>query len=118
MLAATEMNAKNITANVQVPGDLSRHDALKSGDTASDENLIEVKSPIVGTFYASPSPGEPPFTSEGSKIKKGDPLCIIEAMKLMNKINSDHDGTVAKILVSNEEAVEYGQVIMKIKLNS
>ena len=83
-----------------------------------DPGLIEIKSPIVGTFYASPTPGEPPFAVEGAAVKKDDPLCIIEAMKLMNKINSDYDGTIIKILVSNEEPVEYGQTIMTIKPNS
>ncbi|MHB1346121.1 MAG: acetyl-CoA carboxylase biotin carboxyl carrier protein [Candidatus Humimicrobiaceae bacterium] len=79
--------------------------------------IVEIKSPIVGTFYASPSPGEPPFTTEGTSVKKGDPLCIIEAMKLMNKINSDYDGRIIKIMVANEEPVEFGQTIMTIKIN-
>jgi len=79
-------------------------------------NIILVKSPIVGTFYRSPAPGAPPFVEVGSKVKKGDTLCIIEAMKLMNKINSDHDGVVDQILAGNEDAVEYGQAIIKIKI--
>ena len=79
--------------------------------------IVEITSPIVGTFYASPSPGEPSFTAEGASVKKGDPLCIIEAMKLMNKINSDYDGRIIKIMVSNEEPVEFGQTIMTIKTN-
>ena len=82
---------------------------------APDENLILVKSPIVGTFYRAPSPDADPFVRIGSRVKKGDTLCIIEAMKLMNKINSDHAGEIIEILVQNEETVEYDQVIMKIK---
>jgi len=83
----------------------------------TSSNLIEIKSPIVGTFYASPSPGEPPFVMVGKKVKKGDTLCIIEAMKLMNKINSDYDGIIEEICVSNEEPVEFNQTIMKIRMN-
>ncbi|MGM0365383.1 MAG: acetyl-CoA carboxylase biotin carboxyl carrier protein [Actinomycetota bacterium] len=75
----------------------------------------EVKSPIVGTFYRSSSPEAPPFVKEGDKVKKGDTLCIIEAMKLMNKITSDLDGEIEKILVANEEPVEFGQTLMLIR---
>jgi oxaloacetate decarboxylase alpha subunit len=89
----------------------------ESKEAAKDPGLVEIKSPIVGTFYASPSPGEAAFAVEGAVVKKGDPLCIIEAMKLMNKINSDYDGTIIKIIAVNEEAVEYGQTIMTIKIN-
>lgn len=85
--------------------------------TAKDLNLIQIKSPIVGTFYRSPSPGAPPFLNVGDRIKKGDTICIIEAMKLMNKINSEYDGDVMEILVQNEEAVEYGQILAIIKVN-
>lgn len=81
----------------------------------NDEKIFEVKSPIVGTFYCSPSPGAPPFVNVGTRVNKGDVLCIIEAMKLMNKINSEYSGTVVEILLKNEEPVEYDQPIMKIK---
>jgi oxaloacetate decarboxylase alpha subunit len=84
-------------------------------DEAQDENLILVKSPIVGTFYSASSPDEDPFVKVGSRVKKGDTLCIIEAMKLMNKINAENAGEIIEILVRNEETVEYDQVIMKIK---
>ncbi len=80
-----------------------------------DENLILVKSPIVGTFYRAPGPDADPFVRIGSRVKKGETLCIIEAMKLMNKINSEHAGEIIEILVKNEETVEYDQVLMKIK---
>jgi oxaloacetate decarboxylase alpha subunit len=79
------------------------------------EDIIEVKAPIVGTFYAAPTPDSPPYVKVGDRIKKGDTLCIIEAMKLMNKINADHEGQVTDILVSNEDAVEFEQVLMVIK---
>ena len=74
-----------------------------------------VKSPIVGTFYAAPSPDKPPFVKVGDKVKKGDVIMIIESMKLMNEIQSDFDGTVDRILVSDGQAVEYDQPVMIIK---
>ncbi len=79
------------------------------------EDIIEVKSPIVGTFYSTPTPDSPPFVKVGDRVKKGDTLCIIEAMKLMNKINADHEGQITDILVSNEDAVEFDQILIVIK---
>jgi acetyl-CoA carboxylase biotin carboxyl carrier protein len=76
---------------------------------------VVVTSPIVGTFYGSPSPEVAPFVSVGSKVKKGEVLCIIEAMKLMNEIESEVDGEVIEILVQNEQMVEYGQPLFLIK---
>ncbi|MCM0650323.1 acetyl-CoA carboxylase biotin carboxyl carrier protein [Clostridium swellfunianum] len=73
-----------------------------------------VTSPIVGTFYASPGPNAEVFVSLGSKVKKGQVLCIIEAMKLMNEIESEIDGEVAEILVENEQMVEFGQPLFRI----
>ena len=74
-----------------------------------------VKSPIVGTFYSAPSPDKPPFVKTGDEVKKGDVIMIIESMKLMNEIQSEFDGTVEQILVSDGQAVEYDQPIMVIK---
>ena len=71
-----------------------------------------IKSPIVGTFYASPSPDQPPIVQVGDTVKKGDVVMIIESMKLMNEVQSDMDGTVQEILVKNGEAVEYDQPLM------
>jgi acetyl-CoA carboxylase biotin carboxyl carrier protein len=76
---------------------------------------VEVKAPIVGTFYRAPSPDAEPFVKEGDTVKKGQVLCIIEAMKLMNEIESDVSGVVRKILVNNGEPVEYGQVLFIIE---
>jgi acetyl-CoA carboxylase biotin carboxyl carrier protein len=73
-----------------------------------------ISAPIVGTFYASPSPEEPPFVSKGQRVKKGDVLCIIEAMKVMNEVTSSFEGTVADILANNEELVEYGRPLFRI----
>lgn len=74
-----------------------------------------VKSPMVGTFYAAPAPDQPPYISVGKKVKVGDVLCIVEAMKLMNEIKSEVSGTVTEILVKNGQPVEFDQPLMKIE---
>jgi acetyl-CoA carboxylase biotin carboxyl carrier protein len=74
-----------------------------------------VKSPMVGTFYRSASPGSKPFVEIGAAIKEGDPICIVEAMKIMNEIESDMSGTVTKILVENGQAVEFGQPLFIVE---
>jgi len=79
------------------------------------EGTIEIKSPIVGTFYASPAPGEPSFVKAGDKIKKGNTLFIIEAMKLMNKVDSEYAGIIEEVLVTDEDAVEFDQTIMILR---
>lgn len=81
-----------------------------------DKNIEIVVSPIVGTFYESPAPDSEAFVKVGSKVKAGDTLCIVEAMKLMNDITSEFDGEVVEILVKNEEMVEYGQPLFKLKV--
>lgn len=75
-----------------------------------------IKSPLVGTFYRAPSPGAPPFVEEGDRVSKGQVLCIIEALKVMNEIESDVDGKVVKILVENGQPVEYGQELFYIEV--
>ena len=80
----------------------------------SEEGNI-VKSPMVGTFYLKPSPTSTPYVEVGQKVKKGDVLCIIEAMKLMNEIESEFDGEIKEILVKDEETVEYGKPLFIIK---
>lgn len=77
-------------------------------------NAKEIKSPMVGVFYAAPSPESAPFVQVGDKVKKGDTLCVIEAMKLMNDIACDTDGEIAEICVSNGDVVEYSQTLFKI----
>jgi len=76
---------------------------------------VAVKAPIVGTFYASPSPDKPSFVQEGDRVQKGQVLCILEAMKLMNEIESEVAGVVSKILVTNGSPVEYGQDLFLIE---
>jgi len=80
-----------------------------------EEELHEVKSPIVGTFYESPSPGSPPFVKIGDSVEVGQTLCIIEAMKLMNEIESDVAGELVKRLVANSQPVEYGQPLFAVR---
>ena len=82
---------------------------------AVNDGLVTVTSPIVGTFYRAPSPGAPPFIEVGSKIAKGQVLCIVEAMKLMNEIESEHDAEVVEVLVANGQPVEYGERLFKLR---
>jgi len=82
-----------------------------------DEDLEYQKAPLVGTFYLSSKPGEPPFVSIGDKISKGQTLCIIEAMKIFNEIESDFEGEIVEILVDDESPVEFNQEIFSIKPN-
>ncbi|MFC1558772.1 acetyl-CoA carboxylase biotin carboxyl carrier protein [candidate division KSB1 bacterium] len=80
-----------------------------------DEKLFDVKSPMVGTFYRSPAPDADPYVQEGDYVKKGQILCIIEAMKLMNEIEADKDGKIVKIIPQNSQPVEYNQVIFTMR---
>ena len=90
--------------------------AAVAGEAADvDLELAVVKSPIVGTFYRSPEPGSASFVEIGSTVKKGQVLCIIEAMKLMNEIDSEYDGEVANIYVENGQAVQYGERLFAIR---
>ena len=82
---------------------------------SEDIDLAIVKSPIVGTFYRSAEPGAAPFTDVGQTVKKGQVLCIIEAMKLMNEINAECDGEIMKVYVENGQAVHYGERLFAIK---
>ncbi len=81
----------------------------------AEENLVEIKSPLVGTFYAAPSPDSDPCVEVGSQVEPQTVVCIIEAMKVMNEIKAETGGTIAEILVENGQAVEYGQVLFKVK---
>jgi acetyl-CoA carboxylase biotin carboxyl carrier protein len=83
----------------------------------SEEGFDIIKSPIVGTFYEASSPGSPAFMKEGDTVAVGQVLCIVEAMKLMNEIESEVAGKILKILVSNGQPVEYGQPLFKIRTN-
>ena len=83
--------------------------------SSEDVDLAIVKSPIVGTFYRSSEPGAKPFAEVGQQVRKGQVLCIIEAMKLMNEINAECDGEVVKVYVENGQAVQYGERLFAVK---
>jgi acetyl-CoA carboxylase biotin carboxyl carrier protein len=85
-------------------------------EPAPDANLHIVKSPIVGTYYGSPSPGAAPFVSPGDIVEKGQVICIVEAMKLMNEIESDAAGEIVKCFVLNGQPIEFGQPLFSIRL--
>ena len=82
----------------------------------ADANLVTVKSPIVGSFYRSPSPDAPAYVDKGSKVSKGQPLCILEAMKMMNTLECEYDGTVEEILAANGDLVEFDQPLFTIRI--
>ncbi|MEJ8555441.1 acetyl-CoA carboxylase biotin carboxyl carrier protein [Tepidibacter sp. Z1-5] len=86
-------------------------------ESETDNNTYIVNAPIMGTFYSASSPEDGDFVNVGDKVKKGDTLCILEAMKLMNEIECDVDGEIIEVLVENEELVEYDQPLFKIKVN-
>lgn len=86
-----------------------------TSEEINEQNGNIVKSPIVGTFYAAPGSDKPSFVKIGDKVKEGDTLCIVEAMKIMNEIPSPYTGEIVEIYVSNEELVEYGQHLFRIK---
>ena len=100
-----------------VPVAVSESPATATPNVPAEEEagVTSMKSPMVGTFYRAPSPDSPTFVEVGKKIAKGEVLCIIEAMKVMNEIKAETAGTVTEILVENGENVEYGQPLFKIK---
>jgi acetyl-CoA carboxylase biotin carboxyl carrier protein len=88
----------------------------KKPAVTKEEGVVEITSPFVGTFYAQPNPDSSPYVQAGDKVNKGKVLCIVEAMKIMNEIESEISGTVVEVCVENENYVEYGQVLFKIKV--
>lgn len=110
LMAPAQIPAQPIQAAAPVTASAS---AVVSSPAVS--NLHEIKSPIVGTFYAAPSPDSDPFVEVGTRVKVGQTLCIIEAMKLMNEIESDVAGVVEEIVLTNGTPVEYNQILFRIK---
>jgi acetyl-CoA carboxylase biotin carboxyl carrier protein len=114
-----EVGVKTVSATVSDPGQASAPAVSQQTTSASDSvedaaGHITITSPIVGTFYRSPSPDADPYVEEGDYVKKGQVLCIVEAMKLMNEIESEVDGRISKILVESTKPVEYGQALFLI----
>jgi len=99
----------------QAEGNTEEDEQIDNDPAISEEDLEYQKAPLVGTFYASSKPGEPPFVNVGDKISKGQIICIIEAMKIFNEIESDFDGVVVEILAEDSNPVEFNQSIFSIK---
>ncbi len=91
--------------------------AAEAPPARAASNLLEVKSPMVGTFYGAPEPGAKPYVAVGDRVQKGQTLCIIEAMKIMNEIESEYAGVVREVLVKDAQPVEYGQALFRIDPN-
>ena len=102
------------TVAVPVENTVSQTNQVAS-NTQSEESANVIKSPIVGTFYRAPSPDAPVYCEVGKTIKKGQPLCILEAMKMMNTLEAEYDCVIEEILVANGELVEFDQPIFKVK---
>ena len=100
------------TPNLQTPTKAEPPSEAKDGNADEDRNVIT--SPMVGPFYRAASPDSAPFIDIGSTVKKGETLCIIEAMKILNEIESDKEGTISKILIENGQPVEFGQPLFVI----
>ena len=115
-VVVTGGNVIEASAPMTVPvATTPKEKSLVNVENKKEENLKIVKSPMVGTFYASSAPDKEPFVKVGDKIKKGQVVCIVEAMKLMNEIESEFDGEVVEICVNNEDMVEYGAPLFKLK---
>lgn len=105
-------------APAYAPAPVAAHPAATPAKAASsDAGLHVIKSPFVGTFYTSPSPTKPVYAKVGDRVKVGQALCVLEAMKIMNEIDADVAGEIVEICVDNESLVEYGQPLFKIKPN-
>lgn len=114
-MSAAPTPAPRPMATPEVPAGPSESQNQIKTPSAPVTGGIEVKSPMVGVFYAAPSPDSEPYVTVGSQVKKGDVLCIIEAMKLMNEITAEADGEITEICVHNGDIVEYGQMLFRIK---
>ena len=99
-------------SNQQVKTDLPKNSVSSVQEKSPD--IITIDSPMVGIIYLTPKPSSPPFVKKGQKVKKGDTICLIEAMKTFNEIKSDKDGLIKDILVKNGEAIEFGQPLFEI----
>ena len=107
----TIANQKSVNDNVSIVNDPEVPQVAPPGRS----DLIEITSPMVGTFYRAAAPGEEPFVEVGNNVKVGQTICILEAMKLMNEIESEFNAEIVEILVENGTPVEFGQVLMRVK---
>ncbi len=116
-IAATPNSGVNmaISGSVGSTGSVVTEQLTIAASLPTGPKLVDMVSPMVGTFYSAPAPSEPPFVEVGDRIKAGQTVCIIEAMKLMNEIEAEVSGQIVEILVSNGSPVEFGQQLMRIK---
>ena len=120
----TSIKLSNKSNTIEISNNLTSqfsNQNTQNNTTTSDQstneinkNLISIDSPMVGIIYLTPKPSSPPFAKKGQKIKKGDTICLIEAMKTFNEIKSDRDCTIKSVMVKNGEAVEFGQPLFEI----
>lgn len=113
IVSTTDINKNNVSSAI-----VNKSTSLEVEEKISikeEEDLLTINSPMVGTFYAAPSPDSNPFVTEGAKVSKGDVLCIVEAMKLMNEIECEYSGEIVKILIEEGQMVEYGQPMFKVR---
>lgn len=113
-LAPVNYVQQPIQPTVNQQPQVQTEEPLGKVDTTTIDNKDAITSPMVGTFYRSASPDSAPFIDIGSTVKKGETLCIIEAMKILNEIESDKEGTISKILIENGQPVEFGQPLFEI----
>lgn len=113
--AAPVPQATVISSEQSLPQSFAPQQPQKAAPEVTGKNTAEIKSPMIGTFYRSSGPDSPPFISAGDKITKGQTVCIIEAMKLFNEIESEISGTVLKVMVENSTPVEYDQVLFVVE---
>ncbi len=116
----------NKTNTIEIENNLINQNAIQNTQSSfpnnedrnrkneTDNNILSIDSPMVGVIYLTPKPSAPPFAKKGQKIKKGDIICLIEAMKTFNEIKSDRDCTIKSVMVKNGEAVEFGQPLFEI----
>ena len=116
---SNKINSIEITNNSSTQNSTQNNQNFSSSNNQNfnnnlNDSLVSIDSPMVGIIYLTPKPSSPPFAKKGQKIKKGDTLCLIEAMKTFNEIKSDRDCTIKTVLVKNGEAVEFGQPLFEI----
>ena len=114
-LTGLEVEAEGVRFRLEPQGAPVAAAPAQSGKSEAAGDLVEVTSPMVGVFYSSPAENAEPFVTTGSHVKKGDVLCIIEAMKLMNEITAECDGTIVEIGAGNNQVVDYGHVLFRMR---
>lgn len=109
----------NVTTNIDdktvITNNATEPSSSNNNERVNDENIKEVLSPMPGVFYNAQSPDKPPYVNEGDKVKPGQVICIIESMKIMNEIESEHSGVIKKILMNNSDPVEFNQPLFIIE---